>query len=70
MQKHKVEDMLRQSIKAEGSYNFDFSAKYGNLMHYFRERFKLANIYVGDEQINEFLRQNEQQLVNLIKETK
>ena len=29
--------------------NLDFTAKYGNLVNYFKERFKLANLFVGDE---------------------
>lgn len=57
-QKHKVEEMIRAYIKVEGRNSFDFTSKYDNLLEYFKERFKLANMQVGDDQINEFLRVN------------
>lgn len=50
--------MIKNYVRVEGYNNFDFSHKYDNLVNYFRERFKLANIQVGDDQINEFLRIN------------
>lgn len=57
-QKHKVEEMIKNYVRVEGYNNFDFSSKNDNLVGYFRERFKLANIFVGDDQINEFLKVN------------
>ena len=50
---------MQKCVSVEGGNNFDFEKKYANLMTYFHERFKLANIQLGDEQINEFLRANE-----------
>jgi hypothetical protein len=35
-QKLKVQEMLKQYIKREGSYNFDFSEKQDNLLNYFQ----------------------------------
>lgn len=58
-QKEKVESLLRQYIQVTGQNQFDFQNKYLNLFDYFKERFKLANLYVGDEQIKQFLRQNQ-----------
>jgi len=41
--------LLREYIEINETNNYNFSNKYTNLFNYFKERFKLANLYVGDE---------------------
>lgn len=53
--------MLKESYKQKNNNDLDFGKKYENkyLQNYFKERFKLANLFLGDELIKQFLKDNE-----------
>jgi len=40
---------MRECLQVEEENKFNFQNKYNNLVPYFQERFKLANIQMGDD---------------------
>lgn len=61
--------MIKSSYKFDKN-ELDFSQKYQKpyFQKYFKERYKLANYFLGDEQIKKFLKENQEYMKKKYKE--